>query len=138
MRKRLSATHQILAAAEKITANENTAFNNLAKTPGLRAEPCSGASFAHASLAASPGRSEHTEFQTPTLAEMRRISGEEIEINTEEDMKTRMKGRLNLNKIMVGKLSNDSILELNTVEGIAHTPNSFKLSPEHQLPELHL
>ena len=69
---------------------------------------------------------------------MRRISGEEIEINTEEDMKTRMKGRLNLNKIMVGKLSNDSILELNTVESIAHTPNSFKLSPEHQLPELHL
>ena len=69
---------------------------------------------------------------------MRRISGEEIEINTEEDMKTRMRSKLNLNKIMVGKLSNDSILELNTVEGIAHTPNSFKLSPEHQLPELHL
>lgn len=69
---------------------------------------------------------------------MRRISGEEIEINTEEDMKTRMKGRLNLNKIMVGKLSNDSILELNSAEGISHTPNSFKLSPEHQLPELHL
>ena len=62
MRKRLSATHEIMGAAETIAANESTAFIGLAKTPGLGAEPCSGASFAHASLAASPGRSEHTEF----------------------------------------------------------------------------
>lgn len=51
-----------MAAAETIAANESTAFIGLVKTPGLGAEPCSGASFAHASLAASPGRSEHTEF----------------------------------------------------------------------------
>ena len=84
MRKRLSATHQIMPSVEQVSS-ENTAFIHLAQAKGLSGEPQSGASFAH-NLVASPGPDEsQIEFQTPTLEKSRRISGEELEICTEED-----------------------------------------------------
>ena len=115
---------------------ESTAFINLAATSELANEPCSGASFAH-NMAASPERKEHSTLQTPTLEKVRRISGEELEIVGEaKDTRTRS-GRPQLNKIIVNKLSNDSFLEMQG-EGVPNSSNSFKASPEHQLPELYL